>query len=89
MKKQNKKRVSTVVVASMLLVLLASMITSVGADDDGDSVLAEDSDSYTVRSPIRIDGDSDFASQAAQEGWPGDGSTENPYVIEGYEIDVS
>lgn len=75
--------------ASLLLIILASVITPVGADGNGDSVVAEDSNSYTVRAPIRIDGNSDFASQAAQEGWPGDGSPGNPYIIEGYEIDVS
>ncbi len=86
MKEKNKKRVSTVVVASMLLVLLASVITPVGADDNGDPMVAEDSDSYTIRNPIRIEGNSDFVTQAAAEGWSGDGSENNPYVIEGYEI---
>lgn len=87
MKEKNKKLARKVVVVSMLLIILASMITPVGADDDGDSVLAENSDSYTIRSPIRINGNSDFASQASKEGWPGDGSAGNPYIIEGYEID--
>ena len=41
---------------------------------------------YTLHDPIKIEGDEDFAAQAASEGWPGDGSEENPYVIEGYEI---
>ena len=86
MKETNKKRVSTAVVVSMLLIILTSMITPVDADDNGDSVVAEDSNSYTIRDPIRINGNSDFASQAAQEGWPGDGSPGNPYIIEGYEI---
>ncbi|MHA2356640.1 MAG: right-handed parallel beta-helix repeat-containing protein, partial [Candidatus Thorarchaeota archaeon] len=36
--------------------------------------------------PILIFGDSDFASQAAAEGWSGDGTSGNPYVIEGYYI---
>ncbi|MCX8173848.1 MAG: right-handed parallel beta-helix repeat-containing protein, partial [Thermoplasmata archaeon] len=38
-------------------------------------------------SPIHINGNADFASQAASEGWPGNGSPGNPYIIEGYEID--
>lgn len=38
---------------------------------------------YTPREPVRIDGDSDFSDQ----GWPGDGTQGNPFVIEGYEID--
>jgi len=41
---------------------------------------------YTPHDPISIDGDGDFAAQAADEGWPGNGTEGNPYVIEGYEI---
>lgn len=41
---------------------------------------------YTLHDPISIDGNDDFATQAAIEGWPGDGTEGNPYVIEGYEI---
>jgi parallel beta-helix repeat protein len=44
---------------------------------------------YTPHDPISIDGDADFASQAASEGWPGDGTEGNPYIIEGYEINAS
>ncbi len=32
--------------------------------------------------PIQINGDADFANQAATNGWPGDGSINNPYIIE-------
>ncbi|MCG2825436.1 MAG: right-handed parallel beta-helix repeat-containing protein [Thermoplasmatales archaeon] len=39
--------------------------------------------------PIYIDGNSDFASQASTEGWQGDGTEGNPYIIEGYDIDAS
>jgi parallel beta-helix repeat protein len=41
---------------------------------------------YTPHSPININGDADFAAQALAESWPGDGSSGNPYIIEGYEI---
>jgi parallel beta-helix repeat protein len=44
---------------------------------------------YTPHDPISINGDDDFAAQAASEGWPGDGSEGNPYVIEGYEINAT
>lgn len=37
--------------------------------------------------PIYINGNDDFASQAANERWPGDGTEQNPYIIAGYEID--
>jgi len=40
-------------------------------------------------SVIYIDGDKDFKSQAGDNNWPGDGTEENPYIIEGYDIDAS
>ncbi len=42
---------------------------------------------YEVREPIRIDSDENFTEQADTEGWPGNGTEGNPYIIEGYEID--
>ncbi len=67
---------------SLMLVISAVIPVNTSGDPDED-------DGYTVRDPIRIDGNDDFAAQAADEGWPGDGSEGNPYVIEGYEIDGS
>jgi parallel beta-helix repeat protein len=37
--------------------------------------------------PFRINNDAEFAAMAAAEGWVGDGSPGNPYIIEDYEID--
>lgn len=76
------------------LLLMAGTASGAAAGSDIEPVLdphdtaGEDTD-YIVRDPIAIDGDEDFARQAAAEGWPGDGSEDNPYVIEGYEIDGS
>jgi parallel beta-helix repeat protein len=44
---------------------------------------------YTPHDPIRIKGDADFAAQAANESWLGDGTEGNPYIIEGYEINAT
>jgi parallel beta-helix repeat protein len=43
---------------------------------------------YTTHDPIVIDGNEEFHAKAAAEQWIGDGSAENPYIIEGYEIDL-
>ena len=43
-------------------------------------------DNYTQHGPIVIQGDASLANLAASEGWPGNGSALNPYVIEGLEI---
>jgi len=41
---------------------------------------------YITHSAISIIGDSEFSSTASSEGWLGNGSSENPYIIEGYYI---
>ncbi|MHA2292890.1 MAG: NosD domain-containing protein, partial [Candidatus Hodarchaeales archaeon] len=38
--------------------------------------------------PIYIDGDDDFRQQAKRNGWKGDGSESNPYLIENYDITI-
>jgi len=42
----------------------------------------------TANGAIEIDGDANFAAGALLEGWPGDGSPENPYIIDGLEINL-
>ena len=45
---------------------------------------------YVVGTPhgaITIDGDANFSDTALLEGWPGDGSPENPFIICGLDID--
>jgi parallel beta-helix repeat protein len=42
----------------------------------------------TPHDAIEIDGDADFEATALQEGWPGDGSPSNPYIINGLDIDL-
>ena len=41
---------------------------------------------YQEHEPIRIQGNVEFHSAAALEGWSGDGSQSNPYIIEGLNI---
>jgi len=41
---------------------------------------------YNTHDPIVIANDSDFIDQATTEGWFGDGSEGNPYLIEDLEI---
>ena len=42
----------------------------------------------TSHGPIAIDGDANFSDTALLEGWPGDGSPENPFIIDGLDIDL-
>ncbi|MHA2141740.1 MAG: right-handed parallel beta-helix repeat-containing protein [Candidatus Thorarchaeota archaeon] len=41
----------------------------------------------TSHSPITIISDQNFTDTALAEGWPGNGSTQNPFIIDGLEID--
>jgi len=43
----------------------------------------------TPHAPIHINGNDDFANQSATNGWTGDGTQKNPYVISGYDIDAN
>ena len=36
--------------------------------------------------PIAIDGDTNFSATALAEGWSGDGSAQDPYIIENYDV---
>ncbi|MBI5000746.1 MAG: right-handed parallel beta-helix repeat-containing protein [Euryarchaeota archaeon] len=47
------------------------------------------SSNYVAHAPIRINSDVEFASMAASEGWAGDGTQGNPYIIENYDISGS
>jgi parallel beta-helix repeat protein len=44
---------------------------------------------YIPHDPIRINNNAEFATLAGLEGWIGDGSLGNPYIIEGYDINGS
>jgi parallel beta-helix repeat protein len=50
------------------------------------SIISENTAAYTPHDPIFIEGNSNFTSQAVGEGWHGDGSEENPYIIRNYKI---
>ncbi|MHA2600680.1 MAG: right-handed parallel beta-helix repeat-containing protein [Candidatus Thorarchaeota archaeon SMTZ1-83] len=42
----------------------------------------------TPHGPIVIDGDANFTATALAEGWAGNGTSEDPYIIEGLSIDL-
>ncbi len=43
---------------------------------------------YTKHAAIRINNNTEFAEHAAAEGWQGNGTESNPYIISGYDIDA-
>ncbi len=42
---------------------------------------------YETRGPIMIEGDHDLAAKAEENGWAGEGTEDDPYMIDWYEID--
>ncbi|MFW6142523.1 MAG: InlB B-repeat-containing protein [Candidatus Saliniplasma sp.] len=44
-------------------------------------------DNYTTRDPINIYGNEEFHEKAEENNWSGDGTEQDPYIIQGYEID--
>ena len=75
-------------VASLLLVLLllnvmpAAMLEERNLPEAIPMIVAND-----PHDPISINGDANFSDTASVEGWAGDGSPENPFVIE--ELDIT
>jgi len=89
-------RKTTSLLALLLLVPLLSVNLAMSINIPSSSTLTAGSSSNsrllprnpgTTHQPILIVNDTDFAAQASSEGWPGTGTSGDPYIIEGYDID--
>ncbi len=81
------RRASSIVLVLMLLALsTASIVPIYGVTGSAGSPQEK---AYDSHDPIRIDSNSDFSEKANSEGWKGNGSADNPYIIENYDIDGS
>ncbi|MFX0139613.1 MAG: hypothetical protein ACFFDN_38590, partial [Candidatus Hodarchaeota archaeon] len=71
---------------SLILFLLVVQAVTIGGGvmDDDPSVITEQR--CEVHTSIYIDGNEDFKITAQSQGWPGDGSLTNPYLIDGLNI---
>jgi parallel beta-helix repeat protein len=78
-----------IIVALSLLILLgtAGLVYSIQFSPYYWDSTSEDDETRDIAA-IAIDGDANFSATALQEGWPGDGSPEHPYVIRGLNIDL-
>jgi parallel beta-helix repeat protein len=90
-----KKNIKKVTLVSTLLVLLIASIFIFNLNrelnNDSESVKNKNfypklSTNHTDHEPILIANDTAFNDQASAEGWFGDGTPENPFVIENYKI---
>jgi len=78
-----------------LIFLLCSVVPSADVDRDIESqvtILEPAIENMIVagdlHGPIVIDGDANFTDTASYEGWIGDGSSGNPFIINGLDIDL-
>jgi parallel beta-helix repeat protein len=79
-----------VVVLSVLIMLFLSSPPL--ADSDAERNWPTDDESSipagTPHDPIYIDGDANFTATAMAEGWPGNGTSGDPFIIEDFDIDL-
>ncbi len=76
-------------IAVMLILTVWIMVNSMFIGLIGFGGIRNVKAQYVPHDPIRINSNAEFASMAGFEGWAGDGSPENPYIIEGYDINGS
>jgi len=71
-----------------LLFLLLVMLAPVSVDQTNPEITTKSNSlsEYVPHGGIIINGNNDFANQAASEGWPGNGSIVNPYVLQDLSI---
>ena len=86
-----------IVFAVTLSLLLSAMLVAIGGEktdmnqgidkeNEISTSLSLDGD-YEEREPIEISNNTDFAEQADENDWLGDGTEDDPYIVEGYKID--
>jgi len=78
-----------VVVLSFVLFLgLIAPVADLDPNMNGSDLVRNVILSGTPHAPIVIDGDTNFNDTAFAEGWPGNGTAQNPYIIDGLDIDL-
>ncbi|MFW9927725.1 MAG: hypothetical protein ACFFDM_13330, partial [Candidatus Thorarchaeota archaeon] len=84
------KHVKSILFAILFTGLLVSTFVPLGNPMTSNEVIHRTSTesvlSYTPHADIFIRGDYDLNATAVGEGWPGDGSSGSPFLIQGYEI---
>lgn len=85
-KTPSESRLAPVTLALLTAIALLSACAAILFSGDDFTPRAIES-ALIPHAPIAIDGDLDFQSQAVSEGWQGDGTEGDPFVISNYEID--
>ncbi|MGY5855631.1 MAG: right-handed parallel beta-helix repeat-containing protein [Candidatus Thorarchaeota archaeon] len=70
----------------ILVLLLLNVSPAVTIEGTNHSTEIHSVTANDPHTPITINGDANFSATASAEGWTGDGSIQNPYIIENYDI---
>jgi parallel beta-helix repeat protein len=98
MKRRNSVGAWAFVISSLFILSSCSQIGGNSVDNENSSmssepaplsILNENGINYITHAPFRINSDAELAAMAASEGWAGDGTQGNPYIIENYDINGS
>lgn len=85
---ETMKKNQTLLLIGLVAILLMLPHSHMGYTNDTGSIYTFEA-SGSVHAPISIGSDAEFSSVAASEGWDGNGSADNPYIIEDLEIEIS
>jgi parallel beta-helix repeat protein len=77
------KLLATFIASAIVVSFVATVLTLTSTVNDAPAQIT-----YTAHNPILINDSADFASQAFNESWSGDGIPGTPYIIEGWDIDA-
>jgi len=84
---ERKYVLCSIVIVALMIVTSFSVMAPIGSP--AEQTQRARISAYTPHAPIWIDGNADFAAKATVNGWPGDGTESDPYIIRGLEIDMS
>ncbi len=86
--KGKSRKTSVLVVTILLLLAFSFFFVDIGSEHGSAAgPPPPGAPMYVPHDVIRIEGDAQLEINATAEGWPGDGSASDPYIIEGYDID--
>ncbi len=87
MKTGKTRKYGLILLLSFILIATATIsVGSSGFESKGESKNLTLTQTYIDHGAVQIDGDAEFLTTAADEGWSGTGTVEDPIIIEGYKF---
>jgi len=86
---KRKYQSCSIIIVALMIAASLPLMALVTPDSPGGQQQNAEISSYSSHLPITIVDDADFAAKDIAEGWPGDGTQSNPYILQWFEIDAS